>query len=203
MKIILDEKECAKHKLTLQELLMALVVKSAVNVDSLWRNMVNRNILIRKDKRYIVTEKWDAIITALTTSGCSRSDEELLELAVKVQSCFPQMKMKDRLGRETPYYYRCNKSEVAKALKRFFTQYGEDYTDEDIVDATKRYVSSCSKNNYSGMRLAKYFIMKNPIKQGEDGTGYVEQVSDLLTFLENKEETKIVSGDDWLLTSRN
>jgi hypothetical protein len=45
--------------------------------------------------------------------------------------------------------------------------------------------------------------MKNPTKQDVDGNGYVEQISDLATFLENKEEnttTSILPGvnsEDW------
>ena len=113
--------------------------------------------------------------------------------------------MKDRFGKDTPYYYRCNKSEVSKALNRFFTQFG-NYPEDEIIDATKRYVASF-QGNYTGMRLAKYFIMKNPIKQDENGKGYVEQVSDLLTFLENKESEKevgvVINSDDWMMNVRN
>ena len=73
-----------------------------------------------------------------------------------------------------------------------------------IVNAAKRYVASFN-GNYTGMRIAKYFIMKNPTKQDENGKGYVEQVSDLLTFLENggSEEEVVINNDDWLTTSRN
>ena len=40
----------------------------------------------------------------------------------------------------------------------------------------------------------------------EDGTGHVEQISDLATFLENKEseeEEEEVNNGDWTITSRN
>jgi hypothetical protein len=56
------------------------------------------------------------------------------------------------------------------------------------------------------MKLSKYFIIKNPVKQGEDGKGYVEQTSDLMTFLENKEsegEGVVINDDAWLTNSRN
>lgn len=205
MKLVIDEGVCLKHKMTLSEVLIALAIR---NTDASVEipNMINREILVEdaREDWYLVTQHWSDVLDEILcdSSGSNgRSDKELEELAIKVKDCFPQGKMKDRFGRDTPYYYRCNKSEVAKALKRFFTQYGNDYSDEDIVDATKRYVASF-KGNYAGMRLAKYFIMKNPIKQGEDGNGYVEQVSDLLTFLENKEsegEAEVISDD---LTAR-
>ena len=209
MKITIDEKICLKHKLQVPEFLMALAVRNGID-GNLIQNMLEREILVETQDNgwFMVTQHWSDVLDEIicdSSGNCERSDEELLELAVKVKDCFPQCKMKDRYGRETPYYYRCNKSEVAKALKRFFTQYG-NYSDDEIVDATKRYVASFN-GNYTGMRLAKYFIMKNPIKQGEDGNGYVEQVSDLLTFLENKESegevVEVTNSDEWLINSRN
>lgn len=208
MKITIDEKICLKHKLQVPEFLMALAVKYGID-GNLIQNMLEREILVETQSNswFMVTQHWSDVLDEIicdSSGNCERNDEELLELAVKVKDCFPHCKMKDRYGRETPYYYRCNKSEVAKALKRFFTQYG-NYPDDEIIDATKRYVASFN-GNYAGMRLAKYFIMKNPIKQGEDGNGYVEQVSDLLTFLENKEsegEVVVTNSDDWLINSRN
>jgi hypothetical protein len=69
--------------------------------------------------------------------------------------------------------------------------------DEDILDATRRYVASF-QGNYSGMRLIKYFILKDDVRQGEDGN-HVEQISDLATFLENKESEgeEGVTNEGW------
>jgi hypothetical protein len=104
--------------------------------------------------------------------------------------------MKDRFGRPTPYYYRCNNGEVVKKLKKFFTIFG-NVSDEEILDATKRYVASF-QGNYTGMRIIKYFILKDDVKPSEDGQGHVEQISDLATFLENKEsEEEVVNNEDW------
>ena len=96
----------------------------------------------------------------------------------------------------TPYYYRCNNSEVVKKLKKFFTIFG-NVSDEEILDATKRYVASF-QGNYTGMRLIKYFILKDDVKPSEDGQGHVEQISDLATFLENKEsEEEADTTEGW------
>ena len=204
MKLTIDEKVCARHKMSIEEFILALMFRQIRDPIKVRENLLKREILVKVNGKYLVTQRWSEEMDEILTDSIGdmgKSVDELAELAVKVKDCFPQCKMKDRYGRDTPYYYRCNKSEVAKALKRFFVQYGNNYTDEEIVDATKRYVASF-KGNYSGMRLAKYFIMKNPVKQGEDGNGYVEQVSDLLTFLENKEEGDGVGGvnnDDWTL----
>ena len=204
MKITIDEKVCTKHKMTIQEVLIALIMRMA-NVPDAMENMLNREILVDTGE-YQVTQHWSDVLDEIlsdSSGSVDRSDEELLELAQKMRELYPQGKMKDRYGRFTPYYYRCNNGEVVKKLKKFFTIFGNK-SDEDILDATKRYVASF-QGNYTGMRLIKYFILKDDVKPSEDGTGHVEQISDLATFLENKEEEEeeVNNDDSWLMNSRN
>ena len=108
------------------------------------------------------------------------------------------MNESDRMSIATSYYYRCNKAEVVKKLKKFFEFFG-NYSDEDILDATKRYVASF-RGDYKRLRLIKYFILKDAVKETEDGN-HVEQISDLLTFVENRESEEEVgvntSEGDW------
>jgi hypothetical protein len=201
MKITIDEKVCLKHKMTVPEVLMALALRSCE--ENTIENMLNREILVVKEEglfedAYRVTQHWSDVLDEILSDSSGKvekSDEELLELAKQMRELYPQGKMKDRYGRMTPYYYRCNNSEVVKKLKKFFTIFGS-VSDEDILDATKRYVASF-QGNYTGMRLIKYFILKDDVKPSEDGTGHVEQISDLATFLENKEseEEEVINGD--------
>jgi len=197
MKITIDEKVCLKHKMTLQEFLLALAFRSMNDNDI--HNMLEREILVRQNGQYKITQHWSDVLDEIISDSSGKtgkSDEELVALAKKMMELYPQGKMKDRYGRMTPYYYRCNNGEVVKKLKKFFTIFG-NVSDEDILDATRRYVASF-QGNYTGMRLIKYFILKDDVKPSEDGTGHVEQISDLATFLENKEsEEEGVSSEDW------
>ena len=204
MKITIDEKVCLKHKMTLQEFLLALAFRSMNDNDI--HNMLEREILVRQNGQYKITQHWSDVLDEIISDSSSKtgkSDEELVALAKKMMELYPQGKMKDRYGRMTPYYYRCNNGEVVKKLKKFFTIFG-NVSDEDILDATRRYVASF-QGNYTGMRLIKYFILKDDVKPSEDGTGHVEQISDLATFLENKEseEEGVNNDDSWLMNSRN
>ena len=207
MKIIIDEKICLKHKITIQEALLALAIRTGKLEDSL-ENMVKREILVKDAGQLKVTQHWSDVLDEIlsdSSGAVEKSDEELVELAKKMREVYPEGKMRDRFGAITPYYYRCNNSEVSKALKRFFTEKG-NYTDEEIIDATKRYVADFQGQYWQkGMRLLKYFIIKNPIKHGEDGRGYVEQVSDLETYLNNKESEEEVdnTSSDWMMSVRN
>ena len=202
MKITIDEKVCTKHKMTLQEFFMTLAVRNldrTNTIDGLLDNMVNREILVKNNDDYAVTQHWSDVLDEIISDSSGKvekSDEELLELAKQMRELYPQGKMKNRYGQLTPYYYRCNNSEVVKKLKKFFTIFG-NVSNEDILDATKRYVASF-QGNYTGMRLIKYFILKDDVKPSEDGTGHVEQISDLATFLENREsEGEEVNNDEW------
>lgn len=205
MKITIDEKVCIKHKMTLSECLLALAFRNANEKDI--HNMLNREILVRQSGQYLVTQHWSDVLDDIlcdSSQQCEKTDEELLELAKKMREAYPQGKMRDRFGRETPYYYRCNNSEIVKKLKKFFTLFG-NYSDEEIVDATRRYVAACHGDYNGKLRLIKYFILKDTVKETEDGS-HVEQVSDLLTFLENKEsegEVEVTNSDAWLMNSRN
>lgn len=198
MKITLDEKTCQKNKLTLQEALIATAV-SMGNYKSVFDNMINRHVLGIMGQS--VDSKWKDTIKNLIDA----EDERFEALATKVQECFPKQKMMYANGTASPFYFRCNKTEIKNKLKKFLTIYGE-VADEDIIDATKRYVASYAPKGYRGMRLAKYFIMKDDRKLMADDEVHVEEISDLATFLENKTEdtpSDIVDGDDWLMNSRN
>lgn len=198
MKITIDEKTCLKNKLTLQEALIAMAV-SMGNYKSVFDNMINRCVLGIMGQS--LDSKWKDTIKNLINS----EDERFETLAIKVQECFPKQKMMYANGTASPFYFRCNKTEIKNKLKKFLTIYGE-VSDEDIIDATKRYVASYAPKGYRGMRLAKYFIIKDDKKLSADDEVHVEQLSDLATFLENKVEdtpSDIVDGDDWLMNSRN
>ena len=207
MKITLDEKVCLKHKLTLQEALIALAVRAGSTNEAV-KNLLAREVLVERNGEFLITQHWndvvDEILCDSSNNGLDLSDERLLALAVKVQECFPKMKMRYASGQESPFYFRCNKTEIKNKLKKFLTLYGET-TDEDIIDAAKRYVATYESKGYLGMRLAKYFIMKDDRKLGADEEVHVEQLSDLATFLENRgsEEEEPANDDDWLLNSRN
>lgn len=202
-KIEIDEAKCLKLGLTLQETLIAIAISMGKYKETV-TNMLNRGIItldLFKQGSPDITSKWKSKIGSFLAS-----DEQRLEtLALKVQDCFPKQKLMYANGRESPFYFRCNKTEIKNKLKKFLDIYGE-VSDDDIIDATKRYVDTYAPKGYVGMRLAKYFILKDDKRLTVDDEVHVEQLSDLATFLENKSENKpqdIVNGDDWLLNSRN
>ena len=196
MKITIDGNICVKHKMTFLEALLTLAIRQG-NIEDAIENMVNREILVKDAGQLKVTQHWSDVldeVIADSSGTVEKSDEELVELAKKMRELYPQGRMLDRrTGQPTAYYFRCNTTEIVKKLKTFFMRYG-NFSDEDILDAEKRYIASY-RGNYQqkGFRLIKYFIFKDDVKQGPDGN-YVEPLSPLLDFLENKESEEEVDN---------
>ena len=202
MKITVDAKACFKHKMTLGEVFLALAVRSANNLKEVLDNAVKREIFIIKDKNIMITQHWNGVLDEiLADSGSNQDEDRLKNLAKTLRELYPEGRMIDRFtGKPTSYYFRCNQKEVEQKLKTFFFRYG-DYSDEDIIDATKRYVASFNGNyQQRGFRQLKYFIWKDDTKQGLDGN-YVDSISPLLDFLENKESEEgvvVTNSDEWM-----
>lgn len=199
MKIIIDDKVCEKHGLTLEEVLLMLSYRMSKNHTMTVASLEDREAIIyTQDDEFLVTHRWSEVLDEILcdSSGGIDDEERLTSLAKKIRECFPEGKMPG-----TAYYYRCNNREIVLKLKKFFLQYG-NYTDDKIVDATKRFVASY-QGNYRYLPLAKYFISKNKTVTDEDGTNHISEVSLLASYLENEGEGEANTSDDWLMSSRN
>ena len=119
--------------------------------------------------------------------------EELDELAVRLMNIYPRGK-KDG----TNVYWRGNKKEIREKLQKFFKLYGDKYSFDEIAEATEKYVVSF-KNDYSFMRVLKYFIIKDERILNDEGKLVINQVSDLATFIENSEQEDEIK-DNWTST---
>lgn len=199
MKIIIDDKKCTKHKMTITEVLAVLALKNGFK-ESTIQNMCDRGIFIIDEdvNFYKVSKEWsEEVNKILKESGTVKEEDRLIELATKMREVYPKGKMLNkRNGQPTIYSFRGSTQMIAERMKTFFSRYG-NYSDEDIIDATKRYVASFNGNYQDwGFRTLKYFIFKDDSKEGPNGN-YVDSISPLLDFLENKDDEDTIVGDDW------
>lgn len=111
-------------------------------------------------------------------------EDSIDDLVIAMRELFPKGK-KDG----TAYMWRDSQATITKRIKAFFLKYGR-YSNEAIISATKKYVESFN-GVYTYMQLLKYFIIKKVIVGGE-----VEETSQLLSYIENPEETEVI--DDWV-----
>lgn len=192
MQIIINDAVCLKKNLSAKELLMALAIRAGNYQDTL-KKMLAKKILAIEDNKYVISEQWRSAIDDLIKEN---SDERLLNLANKMRDCFPKGKMPG-----TPYFYRCNTAEVVKKLKKFFASYGNIYTDDQIIEATKRFVASFNED-FRYLPLIKYFISKLKAETNEDGVTHNVEYSPLADYLENKGDD-ISIAEDWITSSRN
>ena len=197
MTISINEEICKKNGLDMSELFAILLIKSGEDLAKLFQSMEDRKILVKDMfKGYMITQRCDDIASSilLDSDKNHQSPERLENLALKLMEQFPKEK---KAG--TCHYFRGNKKDNILRLKKFFKLYGK-YTDQQIIDAAKRYVSSFN-GNYSYMRVLKYFIWKDDVKTDADGNRYVDEVSDLANWIENAGQEDSMNND-WTSTLR-
>lgn len=117
----------------------------------------------------------EAVLAESSDSEVSTARLESLALAMK--QIYPKGKKSG-----TNYYWSDGTLLIMRRLKMFFAKYGNEFTNEQILTATTRYVED--KMDDPTMRLLKYFIFKESV--GESGE--VEPSSDLLTYIENMQD---------------
>lgn len=113
-------------------------------------------------------------------------NERLTELAKKLKEIYPKGKKEG-----TSYYWADSVSMIVIRLKLFFKRYGEDFTDEQIINATKNYVEGFN-GGYQYMQILKYFIMKDKV----GNSGHVEPESQLLNYIDNEGQEDNLK-DNW------
>ena len=113
-------------------------------------------------------------------------DDRVMYLATELKKIFPEGKKEG-----VNMYWAEGKILIARRLKTFFSKYGYDYTNENILSAARRYVESFN-GNYRLMQLLKYFIFKNKTTN----EGWIEYESQLVNFMENADQ-EINIKNDW------
>ena len=204
MKIILDTEVMKKRGGIDQMLyLLSLFAGCPVSVDTFesarQKNLLkfsqpyDRRFPMPKNLELSETGKYIVESMLADCNNNNRSEERLKNLANSLRELFPA-------GKKPGYAYLWRDSEscIVDRLKKFFLKYGDNHTDEEIINATKRYVASFN-GNYQYMQLLKYFIWKNKVT-GEEVVrgrivGEVEKQSQLAAWLEDTEDKSV--NHDW------
>jgi hypothetical protein len=211
MKIVFDTEACKKNNKDADLLLYLFSIYSGTKItlntfekarQQGWlrfKQMYNGNqfpeyVELSDDAKFLVESIMaDSNNSALKSDN---SDDRFNNLANKLRELYPQGKKPG-----VQYMWRDSTSIIANRLKKFFLKYGE-HSDDEIIEATKKYVNSFN-GNYTYMQLLKYFIWKNKVTGGEliEGrlVGEVEPQSQLAAFIENNDSLKTVNAD-WELS---
>lgn len=173
-----------QFNLDLQTGLEALANKGLVG-DSYFESKMNG--------KYFITQKGTTVLKQYIHSEGSKEKSKvskfrLEELATKMRDIYPAGKKPG-----TDYYWRSNVADLKKKLDTFFKVYGDKYSDEEILQATRNYVNAFSQDNRY-MMLLNYFIWK---EKGHYEGGTVSRNSELANRLENLNDTSINLREDW------
>ena len=195
MKISLDEDVVKNSKtqegahLTLPEILICIVIRLGYNPAIVTKSLLDRGIILyntnQQDKLLVFQRFSDLVDSVIVNSDKSVPKKESIEdLVTALQDLFPKERKLDSSG-IPKYSYRGNKKDIALRLQKFFKIYG-NYSYEDIIEVTKKYVESFTSDK-TYMKTLQYYI----IKDGE---------SQLATELENIEDDRNIQNSDWTNT---
>ena len=187
----LTDKACKLHGLTMSEGLALLAISTSN--DDTYKSLISKGLITKANgtiqslnRKYSATEKGIALADELiadSEQSIANQVNRIEDLANTLREMYPNGKIPG-----TSYYYRGNKADIVRKLKSFFRRYGE-YTNEQIIEATQRYIDSFN-GNYIYLKLLKYFIWKDETRDGE-----VIQSSVLADWIENKGQVNHTNSD--------
>jgi hypothetical protein len=180
MKLIVDSNVCESKGLTLEEFIVLYLNSKNVDINKTINSLIEKKIagkdlfnpnavVLSSNSRKLLEE-----IILDSDKTVASNTKRLENLAEKLRELYPEGKKSG-----TQYYWRDSNSVIVKKLKALVKKYGDCFTDEQAINATRKYVESFN-GNYQFMQLLKYFISKNVVKGGE-----VEETSQLLSYIEN------------------
>ena len=195
MKLTIDQTILDKNGLTLEEFLVLYLGAKDVDIESVSQSLIAKGLADKdlfSNGRIVVSDKVKDLISTISIDSDKNvidKDSEFTELATELREIYPA-------GRKdgTTYMWRGTTAEVAKKLKTLVVKYGFTINKEDVIKATKEYVSSFN-GNYRYMQLLKYFILKSV----KDADGNVEVKSELMSIIENSGQIN-TQRDDWMST---
>ena len=193
--ICLNKEACQSNGITLGEALLLIAIHNGADLTQAQDSLVQKGFITAERNDLFQQVGWrltrsgsqaidNVIADATQTTG---GDDRLLALAATLKELYPKGK---KVGTNSPWTEGVVL--IARRLKLFFKKYGKDYTDEQIIEATRNYVQSFN-GDYQFMRVLKYFIFKEVKGAGGD----IEGTSDLYNEIEHLGEEETEQGSDW------
>ena len=192
MNININEKVCEDNNLSVPKALALAAIQYSTPND--YEELIKEGLITKcngsifePERRYSLMDKAEESLTKIiinSDSNVTKRSTSIAELADKLRDIYPNGKIVN-----SNYYYRCNRQDIINKLKTFFKMYGTKHTDEQISNATQKYIDSFN-GNYAYLKLLKYFIWKDERLKGES-------VQSLLAdFIEN-ESSEDTTNNDW------
>ncbi len=182
MNITINEAVLEKYNLTLDEFLVLYLCSKEVDIESIIKQLIENKIVDRdlhNKVSAVVSNNTKELIASIIIDSDKTTinkDVEFNDLAKKMRDLFPE-------GRKegTTYYWRDSVAIIARKLKTLVAKFDAKFTEEQALEATRKYVESFN-GDFRYMQLLKYFILKT-----DKNTGEIR--SDFLSLIENPEDS--------------
>ena len=196
MTICLNKQIIDQYNMTIDEVLLMIVLENNVNLDEAQKVLISKGyITVNRNELFLpigwrLTNVGKDMLNGIIVDSDKHQEpqDRLTELATTLKTIFPKGK-KD----STNYYWSDGVPLIIRRLKLFFKKYGNDFTNEQIIQATEKYVEGFN-GSYQYMRLLKYFIFKEKV----GANGEIEGDSELISYIENADDEDL--RNEWTST---
>lgn len=187
MKIELTQKNCEAHGLTKEQAMLMIAAENIPDPKATLQECIERGLVSKRPLKegYFVTNKGASLLEEILIRDVKKN-RDLSSLAKELKSIYPRGY---KVVGDSKYQWTDAPGLIERRLGVFLKIYG-NHSDEEIIDATKRYVASF-KGDYETMKLLRYFIYRE-----KSYNGISDPSSDLLNMIENKDEE--TNNSNWL-----
>lgn len=191
MTIEVNEDILRKYKLNAAQYLLLWAFMESTDIKTDFQNLVDRKIIQEEEDTFCIVPEEASVVENIHLKSLkkdTRGDDYYTDLAIALKNVYPK-------GRKpgTNTMWRGNTVEIIKKLKTLESVYHFEFTFDQAVEATKKYVESFN-GNYDKMRVLKYFLLKTVSETDEDGKAKNTVVSDFMTFVENEDQDSDVNN---------
>lgn len=183
-----------KYKISLEEILLLMLVRTCDDLDGLYSLVERQGMIMHSvfDNKLIVTKKYSELLDTILLKSDAHIPEasRISSLASTLRDMFPKGFKSGSVS------WRGTQKEIEDKLMKFFKIYGDNYTDEQIINATKKYLEIHQADGLA--RCLKYFILKAVDDISEDGKMCRKSVSDLAEMLATEDDGDAVDVN-WMV----
>lgn len=190
MKYVFEDSVISEFDITIEQAISLFILYNKLDIDKIKKELQEKE-LFGEDT---VTSKGLLAIHKLRLDSKYGDDtiyneQSLKELSEKLRKEFPEGKKEG-----TTQYWRSSNIEVYKKLDTLIKKYNFKFTEEQAINAVKKYVASFN-GNYKYMQLLKYFILKNIVTP--NGTEIKSSFMEYIENESNNEDSSMLNSSEW------
>ena len=188
MTITVADKILDKYNLSIEEFLILYICSKEYDIKELIDTIIAKGYAdknLYNPNTAIVSNNVKEIISSViidSDKAVIDKEEDYLRVAKKMQEIFPKGKKEG-----TTYAWRDCTAVIAKKLKTLVVKFDFKFTEEEALEATRKYVESFN-GNYKFMQLLKYFILKNDATTGDIKSEFMSLIENEDVELDNNLE---------------